>query len=296
MRRAQLVEGKPSEAGEAADRQQRAAQRVLPLQFDQAVQHRERGDRGEEEAGPVEGLGRREEGRHHGQVATRELQRHEAEGHHHEEDRTPAELLHQDAADGRPDGRREHHAKAEDADRAPLPVGRELAHDHHVRNRGEDPRRNALQHPHADHHRVVAGEAADDATRHQQERRADVGLAQAVALQQPGREQQREGRRGHEGRGDPLRAVLPDMEIPAHVRHGHVDDGRGHDRGHHPHHDREQHQPPEAGPVALSKLLYGGRGGGLHAGSSMGPAPGDLGTVSRTKRIMAPFRDLPARR
>ena len=214
--------------------------------------------------GPVERLRDGLEGRNHRQVTARHFERDQAERHHHEKDRAPAEVLDQHAADHRPDRGREHDAETEDADGASLLGARELAHDHHVRDRREDAGGHAFENAHGDHHRIVSRQAAHDAAGHEQQVRADVGLAQAEALQEPRREQQRQRGRGHERGGDPLRAVLADVEIAAHVRHGDVDDRRGHDRGHHADHHREQDQPAEAGPVAHPQVLDGRGGRGSH--------------------------------
>lgn len=264
-----LVEGKGSETHDTGAKQEYAAQRVFTAQFHQAVQHRQRRDAGPREADPVERPGRGWERGHRRQETARKRNCDEAQRHHHEKDRTPAEVFDQDAADHRTNRGGEHRAEPEHAERAPLLVSREFLHDHYVRDRHENARCDAFEHARHDYERVAAGQAARDLTRQQQNIRPDVGLAQPVAMQQPRGDQQRQGRRCHERRGDPLDAVLPYLKVSAYVRHRHVDDRGRHHRRHHADHYRQQDQPPEARAVAFAQTIEGSVSCGIHAMESM---------------------------
>ena len=90
--------------------------------------------------------------------------------------------------------------------------------------------------------------------------RAGVGVAVAVAREQPRRGQHRQRHRRHEAGRQPLRALLAEREDAAHVGHRDVDDRRRHDRRDRADHHRQQHPPAVVRSVApLQRLERMGR-------------------------------------
>ena len=234
-----------------------------------AVEQRQHRDRHQHQAERVEprtvAVGRHAARRADRQVAPRQQQRRGAERHDDKENPAPAEPLDQHPTDARPDRRRQHDAETEDAHRAALLAGAEGTHD--------DDGGDGLQHTgcqafgdtHREHQLERVRQAASHAAEHQQQHRTAVGVAVAEALEQPGRGQHRERHRRHEPGRQPLRALLAEGEDAAHVGHGDVDDGRGHDRSHRADHHRQQYAPAVVRAEALLE-----RGAGVGAGVGHG--------------------------
>ena len=117
--------------------------------------------------------------------------------------------------------------------------------------------------------------------------RADVGVAVAVAREQPRRGQHRQRHRPHEAGREPLRALLAEAEDAAHVGHGDVDDRRRHDRGDRADHHRRQHAPAVRRAEALARARRGnGRVGRGHGGGGRG-RPGRLSPRAASGRALA---------
>ncbi len=234
-------------ATDAQDDQRQAERPRLGIEVDHAVEQRQDRDRDQAEAEKVEpaafAIDRPAAGRADRQVAARHRHRDQAERRDHEEDRAPAPPLDQHAADARADRRGEDDAEAEDAHRLAALALAEGVQDDDRRNRLQHARGQALGDAHRQDDLEARAEAADHAADHEQRDRADVGVAVAVAVEQPGRGQHRQRHRPHEAGREPLGALLAEGEDVRHVRHGDVDDGRGHDRRHRADHHRRQHPP-----------------------------------------------------
>ena len=99
---------------------------------------------------------------------------------------------------------------------------------------------------------VIIGKAAPEPPQQQSPHAQLVNTPVTVAHEQPGRGQHGHGAGHHEARADPLRTALAQFKVVAHVRDGHVHDGRRHDRGHGAQHDRQKQQP--AMPLAIAGL------------------------------------------
>ena len=72
----------------------------------------------------------------------------------------------------------------------------------------------------------------------------------------------------------------PEREVVAHARDRHVDDGRGHDRGHHAHHHRQQQQPAVARAVAAAEGMRRGESRVIEMGQPVRPSYKDIGVCA----------------
>ncbi len=278
--------GAEAAAREQAKRQQRRAGAHLPA--DERQTQRERGHRGDEggRRQPPRAVShdrqieqRDEPGRQQrgawpiersprtcasrvGKRAHAERPRGQAERDRKQKDRSPAEGLHQQAADRRPDGRREHDAEAEQPHGpATLFRGEDLEQRDH-RQRLHDAGGGALQHPRRDHRLGAPTRRAQDRAGEKHGHGREKRAALPEGFDQPSRREHRRGRRRQEPGGDPLQRIMADVEFAQQRRERHVDDGRGEDRG-----DRADHRGRDHPRPALEGSGQGGQAGRAEAGS-----------------------------
>ena len=157
----------PQGQGRAEQQHAGRAGRVA-VQFHQPVEQAQGAHGGQQQAGPVQPgalrVGRRATRRVGGHVAPRQPERGQAERHHHVEDGAPAQPVHEQAADAGADGRRQHHAHAEDAAGAALFVGLESAQDDDGRDRLHHTGGQPFGHAGGQHEGEVLGQATGNAT------------------------------------------------------------------------------------------------------------------------------------
>jgi hypothetical protein len=140
------------------------------IQVHEAVEQREHPDAREREPAPVKGrcvlVGPRAAGGRDRQQPLRQHGGDRAEGQHDEEDRAPAEMLHQQAPDARPECRRQHHAEPEDSHRASLRARLEGAQDDDRRHDLQHTGRQTLQRAHRQHDVKARRQAAHQPAEH----------------------------------------------------------------------------------------------------------------------------------
>ncbi len=217
------------------------------VQFDQPVEQAQGAGAGQQQAGPVHrcgiAAGAGAAGRRCRHIAHRHPDRGQAERHHHEEDRAPAEQVDQHAADAGPQRRCQHHPGSEDAHGPALFMGAERPHDDDGRYRLHYTGSQTFGDARRQYQWITGGQPPGHPADQQQPHGAGIGAPITEAAQHPWRGQHRHGHGHHEARGHPLGAFLADGEMVTQIGHGHVDDGRGHDARDRTDHHGEQQQP-----------------------------------------------------
>ena len=145
-------------------------QAVAAVQLDHAVEQAQRPRGAQQQPAPVERralpVGGQTAGCRARHIAQSHPDRHQAQRHHHEENRAPAKQIDQHAAHAGAQRRRQHHAHAKEAAGTALLVRPKRPHDDDGRNRLHNAGGQALGHARAQHQAEAVGEAADHAARH----------------------------------------------------------------------------------------------------------------------------------